>query len=332
MTIGAPGSKTGSGQRSGFGGRGGGATKYDPRTKTGLLPSTSANGGTRSDGQGATYFMAGGAISARDPVYSQTNPQKEAEAKIRRAKEAAEKRDEELLKGLMRRQHDSGAVRAMKVGEKALRRQHAEGADGKGKGKEVPQDEEDSDEEDEEDRKERLRREKAIKAAYTPDMVKKLGLDPRTIHGGVSKEKRVLPSLSLPLRPLLTECAYSPTFPHSNQTRTGLSSSVLHLAPESSRGCLCLSRRRSSRRQKPTLPQGLCRGRAPRKTLTRSSRSSLHRRRYSECTYVEFYTQNGDIYILVKTNKKSIYNRANDDETCYNSINARSPPTSFRRS
>ncbi|KAG8891529.1 hypothetical protein FRC00_013546 [Tulasnella sp. 408] len=190
MAIGAPGSKTGSGQRSSFGGRGGGATKYDPRTKTGLLPSTSANGGTRSDGQGATYFMAGGAISARDPIYSQQNPQKEAEAKNRRAKEASEKKDEELLRGLMRRQHDSGAVRAMKVGEKALRRQHAEGADGKGKGKEVLQDEEDSDLEDEEDRKERLRREKATKAAYTPDLVKKLGFDPRTIHGGVSKEKR----------------------------------------------------------------------------------------------------------------------------------------------
>ncbi|KAG8898515.1 hypothetical protein FRC01_010880 [Tulasnella sp. 417] len=187
MTIGAPGSKAGSTQRN----RGrGGVTKFDPRTKTGLLPSTTTNGGVRSDGQGATFYMAGGAISARDPVYSQSNAQKEAEAKNRRAKEAAEKRDEDLLKGLMRRQQDSGAVRAMKKGEKALRRRQVEGPDGKGKGKEVLRNDEDSDEEDEEDRKERLRREKAVKAAYTPDMVKKLGFDPRTIHGGMSKDKK----------------------------------------------------------------------------------------------------------------------------------------------
>ncbi|KIO29732.1 hypothetical protein M407DRAFT_226604 [Tulasnella calospora MUT 4182] len=189
MAIGAPGSKPGSGQRNSFGGRGGGA-KYDPRTKTGLLPSASSNGGTRSDGQGATYFMAGGAISARDPVYAHTNSQKDAEAKLRRAKEAAEKRDEDLLKGLMRRQQDSGAVRAMKKGERALRKHQVEDADPKGKGKEVLPNEEDSDEEDEEDRKERIRREKAIKAAYTPDLVKKLGLDPRTMHGGAYKEKK----------------------------------------------------------------------------------------------------------------------------------------------
>ncbi|KAG8948967.1 hypothetical protein FRC04_009168 [Tulasnella sp. 424] len=189
MTMDAPGSKSGSSQRNGFGGRGGG-TKYDPRTKTGLLPSESSNKGARSDGQGATYFMSGGAISARDPLYSHKDPGKEAEAKRRRAREAAEKKDEDLLRGLMRRQQDSSAVHAMKKGERALRKQQVETVDGKGKGKEVVQDDEESEEEDEEDRKERLRREKAIKAAYTPDLVKKLGLDPRTIHGGSAKDKK----------------------------------------------------------------------------------------------------------------------------------------------
>ncbi|KAG8980312.1 hypothetical protein FRB90_007678, partial [Tulasnella sp. 427] len=191
MSVGPPG-KNGPGQRSSLGGRGGG-TKYDPVTKTGLLPSTS-NKGVRSDGQGATYFMSGTTVSSRDALYSHKDPEKEAIAKSRRAKEAAEKKDEELLKGLMRRQQDSSAVRAMKQGERALRRQQAERVDskGKGKGKEVVRDEEDSEEEeeDEEDQKERLKKEKAIKAAYTPDLVKKLGLDPRALHGGASKDKK----------------------------------------------------------------------------------------------------------------------------------------------
>ncbi|KAG8851230.1 hypothetical protein FRB96_009433 [Tulasnella sp. 330] len=190
-----------------------GTGDFDPTQKWGLLPSaTSSSGRPRNEGAGITYVMTGGTLinSARDTLHITQQAQKERDEKQHRAKEKKEKKDEGLLKELLRR--DAGGVggqaiaKAKEYAKEMMRKREREkrlgvnpNAKGKGKGEErnivsekrkrMLEEERELDEDEKEEAEDAERREKLRKGVYRPEMLKRIGFDP-TLKPGDGRQAK----------------------------------------------------------------------------------------------------------------------------------------------